>query len=159
MLRLAGPREVMILARENDELRIYAVMPERADPLFTLLDRNAIVVVRMQHQRRRLDVFGVLERRSVPVLVEIVEQESIEVVLVTVGAVARPVIADEVGHAAQRNRRLETIRVSENPVGHEAAVAAAGDAQAIAIDPRILLQRGVDAGHHVLIIHSTAAVP
>src|SRR5580700_2374115 len=45
-----------------------------------------------------------------------------------------------------------------NPIGHEAAVASAGHAHAIAIDPWILLQRGVDAGHDVLIVHRAPIV-
>src|SRR5579864_9688718 len=114
-------------------------MPERAEPLLALLDGNAVVVVGMQNQGRRLDVLGVLERRSVPVLVEIVEQESVEVVLVAVGAIARSIVADEVRNAAKSDSGLKAIRVPENPVGHEAAVAAAGDAEPVLIDPRILL--------------------
>src|SRR5579859_1947038 len=158
MLRLTGARQVVILTREDHELGIHAVMPERAKPLLALFDRHAVIVVGMQNQRRRLDVPGVLERRSAPVLVEIVEQKTIEVVLVAVSAIPSPVIADEIGNAAQRDRGLESIGVPENPVGHEAAVTSAGDAEPVLIDPLILLQRRVDAGHDILIVHAAPVV-
>src|ERR1700730_2076590 len=98
MLWLARASQDVILARKNNELRIYTIMPEPAEPLLSVFNRNAVVVIGIQNQRWCLDVLGVLERRSVPVLVEIIEQESVEVVLVAVGAVARSVVADEVGN-------------------------------------------------------------
>src|SRR5471030_2861890 len=93
MLRLPRSRQVVILARKNHHLSIHAVVLQRAEPLLALLQRHAIIVVRMQNQRRRLDVLGVLQRRRVPVLVELVKQESLEVFLVPVGAVALAVVA------------------------------------------------------------------
>src|ERR1700739_3325023 len=100
MLRLSGPRKVVIFAGEDHEFRIHAIMPQRAEPLLALLDRNAVVVVGMQNQRRRLDVLGVFERRRVPILIEIVKQETVEVVLMPISAVARSVVTDEIGNAA-----------------------------------------------------------
>src|SRR5205085_4003788 len=51
--------------------------------------------------------------------------------------------------------RFEAIRVADDPVGHEAAVAAAGDAQPVAVYPRILRQNHVDAAHDVCVIFAT----
>src|SRR5260370_35851710 len=101
MLRLAGTRQVVILAGKNDELGVHGVVAQRAEPLLALLDRHTVIIVGMQNQRRSLDIPSILERRSAPVLIEIVKQETIEVVLVAVSAIARPVVADEIGNAAQ----------------------------------------------------------
>src|SRR5215472_165212 len=98
-------------------------MLERAEPLLTLLDGNAKIVVGMKNQSWRFDVAGVLQRRGVPVLIEVVEEEALKVRLVAVGAVARAVVADEIGYGAESNRGLEAIRVADNPVGHVATVA------------------------------------
>ena len=67
----------------------------------------------MQNQRRRFHVLRVLQRRGVPVLIEIVEQEAFEVVLMAVGAVARAVVTDEVRDAAQRDGGLEASGVAD----------------------------------------------
>src|SRR5471030_256154 len=158
MLRLPRSRQVVILARKNHHLSIHAVVLQRAEPLLALLQRHAIIVVRMQNQRRRLDVLGVLQRRRVPVLVELVKQESLEVFLVPVGAVARAVVADEIGDAAQRHRGLESRGVAQNPVGHIAAVTSAGHAQPLGVHPRILFERRIHARHHVLIVHAAPIV-
>ena len=74
VLRLAGARQVVILAREDHDFGGHAVMLQRAEPLLALLDRHAKIVVGVQDQRRRLDILRVLQRRGVPVLVEVVEE-------------------------------------------------------------------------------------
>src|ERR1700683_4635240 len=143
MLGLAGAGEVVILAWKDDELSCNAVMLQGAEPLLTLLDRHAKVVVGMENQGGSFDVARIFQRRCVPVLIEIVEQKSLEVVLVPVCAIARTVVADKIRNAAQRDSGLEAVRVSQNPIGHVAAVAAAGDSQAVPVDPRILLQHRI----------------
>src|SRR5580704_767865 len=112
----------------------------------------------MENQSWSFYVGGVLERRRAPILIEIVEQKPMEVFLVAVGAVACSVIADEIGDTTKRDRGFEAIGVPHDPVGHVAAVAAAGHAQPVPIDPRILLQHRVHAGHYVLVIHATPIV-
>ena len=136
VLRLAGAREVVVLAREEHDLARHAEVLQRAEPLLALLDRHAEVVVGVQDQRRRLDVLHVLQRRRVPVEIVLLEDVAAEVVRVAVGAVARAVVADEVRDAAQRDRRLEARGVADDPVRHVAAVAAAGHAEAVRVDPR-----------------------
>src|SRR5947208_2257623 len=69
-----------------------------------------------------------------------------------IGTVAGAVVGDEVGKAAERNGGLEAVGVADDPVCRVAAVAAAGDAHAVFIDPRIFLKSGIDAVHHVGII-------
>src|SRR5436305_5437240 len=61
VLRLARAREVVVLAREDDEFGRDAEVLERAEPLLALLQGHAVVVVRVQYEDRRLDVPGVLE--------------------------------------------------------------------------------------------------
>src|SRR5262245_51633841 len=73
-------------------------------------------------------------------------------------AIARAVVTDEVGHAAQRHSSFEARGVTENPVGHVPAITATRDAQTIGIDPGILRKRRIHARHHVLIVHASPVV-
>ena len=96
MFGLAGACQVVVLTREDDELGGYAVVLQGAKPLLALFQRHAIVVIGMKNQSGSFDVARIFQRRCVPVLIEIVEQKSFEIVFVAVGAIARTVIADEV---------------------------------------------------------------
>src|SRR5262245_12080903 len=66
--------------------------------------------------------------------------------------VARAVVADEVRDAAQRDGGLELVRMAHDPVGHEPTIAAAGDPEPRAIDPRVLCDHGRYAVHDVDIV-------
>src|ERR1041384_1340090 len=101
-------------------------MLQGAEPLLALFERHAKIIIRMQYQRRRLDVLRILERRAIPVGLELVKHIAAEVAAMSESAVARAFVADEVDDAAQRHRRFEAIGVADDPVGHEAAIAAAG---------------------------------
>src|SRR5215207_4910816 len=129
MFGLARAREVVVLAREDDELGGGAEVLERAEPLLALLQRDAEVVLGMENQNRRLDVRGVLQGRALPVEVELLDEVAAEVVLVSVCTVARALVADEVDDAAERHGRLEDVGVADDPVGEVAAVAAARHTQ------------------------------
>src|SRR5580698_2120125 len=48
--------------------------------------------------------------------------------------------------------------MAHNPIRHEAAIAAAGDAHPLRIDPGILLNRRVYPRHDVLVIHATPVI-
>src|SRR6266481_7618027 len=82
-----------------------------------------------------------------------------------VGAIAGAVVGNEIGNTAQSDRGFEAIGVTHDPVGHKAAITAAGHAHSIVIDPGVLLQRDVQAIHDVLVIfaapfaHDTAFEP
>src|ERR1051325_963372 len=60
---LAGSRQVVVLAREDDQFTRNAEVLESAEPLLSLLERHAVVVLRVQDERRRPHVFDILERR------------------------------------------------------------------------------------------------
>lgn len=154
MLRLDGASEVVILSRKENYLGRHAEMLERAKPLLALLDRHAKVVVRMQNQSRRLHVLRVLERRTVPEQFKLLKDVAAEITLVPISSIARAVVADEVRNAAKRHRGSEHISMADDPIGHKSAVASAGHAKPVAIDPRILLQDGFDAAHYVLVNRS-----
>src|SRR5690348_11647452 len=131
VLGLAGARQIVIFTRKENEFRRNAIVLKRAEPLLALLDGNAIIVVGMKNESRRFDVARILERRSVPVLFEVVEEKTLEVIFVAVRAVARPVVADEIGDGTQRDGGLEAIGVTDDPVGHVAAIAASGDTKIV----------------------------
>src|SRR5262245_18769182 len=145
----AGARQVVILSREEDDLAGNAEVLQRAEPLFTLFDRNAKILIRMEDQRGSLHIFDVLQRRLVPVGFEFLEDIAAEIFGVTVGAVTCAVVADKVGDAAQGYGRFEPRGVADDPVRHESAIAAAGDAEPVLIDPRIFCKHRVDAIHDV----------
>src|SRR6267154_5081516 len=67
MFGLAGASKVMVFSRKENNLGRDAEMFQGAEPLLALFDRHAIVIVRMQDQRRRLHVLRVLQRRAVPI--------------------------------------------------------------------------------------------
>src|SRR3954470_18448198 len=126
---LTGAGQVVVLPWKEHDLARHAEVLERAEPLLALLDRHAEVAVGMKNQGRRPNVFRVRERRVVPVEIVVLEDVAAEIIGVAVGAVPRAVVADEIRDAAQRDGRLEPRRVADDPVGHVAAVAAAGDAE------------------------------
>src|SRR5262249_49398307 len=47
MIRFARPRQIVVLARKEDDLAGHAEVLQRAEPLFALLDRNAEIHIRM----------------------------------------------------------------------------------------------------------------
>src|SRR4051794_1238806 len=96
MPRLPRPRQVVILTREEHDLRRLPEVPQRPEPLLALLDRHAIVVIRMQDEDRRRHVLHVLERRAFPVEIVLLEDVSPEVALMPVRAVTRAIVADEI---------------------------------------------------------------
>src|SRR5215472_14417154 len=62
VLRFAGAGEVVVFAREYDDLRGNAIMLERAEPLLALFEGNAIVVVGMKDQCGGVHAARVLQR-------------------------------------------------------------------------------------------------
>src|SRR5436305_8019763 len=153
VLRLARAREVVVLAREDDELGGHAEVLERAEPLLALFERHAVVVVRVQNEYRRLDAARVLQRRALPVGFKLLEEVAAEVLPVSVCAVARALVADEVGEAAQGDGGLEDCGVADYPVGHEAAVGAARDTETLAVHPRVISKSRIAAVNDVRTVH------
>ena len=158
VLRLACAGQVMVLTRKNHQFCVYTIMPQCPEPLLTLFDRHTEVVIGMQNQRGSLHVLRILQRRCIPVLIEIVEQEPPEILLVPVSAIARAIIADEIRQTPQRDGCLEPVRMSDDPVRHEPAVTAAGNAHPARIDPWILPDGRIHARHHIRVIHHTPVV-
>src|SRR4030095_12861615 len=99
----------------------------------------------MEHECGRFHILRVFERRPIPVQIELLEDVALKIVFVSVRAVTGPIVAYEVRDAAQRDGSLETSGWPEDPIGHEATVAAASDAQPIAIDPWIFRKDGIHA--------------
>src|SRR5690242_4215485 len=115
----------MILPGKENDFGRHSVMLQSAEPLLALLDGDAEVVVGMKNQRGSANVAYVFKRRGIPVLIKVVEEDAFEVVFVAISAVARAVIADEIGNRAQSHSGFESVGVGNDPVGHVAAVAPA----------------------------------
>src|SRR5438874_6347750 len=103
----------------------------------------------MQNQGWRLHVLCVLQRRAVPIQIHLLKNVAAEIGRVAVSAITRAIVGNEIRNTAQRDCGLEAIGVTDNPVSHIAAVAAAGYAHSLLIDPRISFQRHIDSVHDV----------
>ena len=67
VLRFPCPCQVVVLAREDHQFGRHPEMFQRPEPLLALLDRHPLIVFRVEHERRRLHVRGVADRRIFPV--------------------------------------------------------------------------------------------
>ena len=139
-------------ARVADHDRLDADVAQRDVELLRLGDRHVVVVLAVHEHRRRLDLVDVAERRALPQQVHqpLLVRERAELDRQVVVVVRHVVEADQVGDARGRHGRLEAIGLRDQPVGELPAVAAAFDAEPVRVDPRILGERGVDAGQDVL---------
>src|SRR5262249_48207541 len=154
MSGLARSGQIMVFAGKHHDFCGRPKMFERSEPLLSLFERNTEIIVRMQNQSRRFDVFRVFQRRAIPIKIEFLKQVAAEIVLVTISAVARPLIRDEIHDAPERDGRLEPGGMTDDPIGQKAAVTAAGYAHTVDIDPRVAFERLIDAVHYVDIILS-----
>src|SRR5207244_6325325 len=68
---------------------------------------------------------------------------------VAIRAVASAVVADEIGNAPQRHGRFKSRGMADDPVRHEATVAAPGDAEPVLVDPWITCENRIDAIHDI----------
>src|SRR5437867_810996 len=100
MLWFAGAREIVVLARKENNLGRYAEMFEGSIPLLALLNGHAIVVVRMQNQGRSLHVLRVLQRRAVPIQIHLLKNVAAEIGRVSVSSVARSIVRNKIRNTA-----------------------------------------------------------
>ena len=157
---LAGAAELVVLPVEEAEPGRDASIHESGEHLQPLLQGAAIVLVGMDEQGGGLYVFGILQGGLGP-------EGGRVVVKVSPGLVGGKVAAD-VGDAAEAEpvrygplgrAAAEPVRMADDPVGHEAAVAAAGLADPLGVDGGIGRQDRVTEGHEVLIVHVPVAAP
>src|SRR5262249_27957765 len=130
----------------------HDIMLERAEPLLALLDGDAEIHVGMHDERGCLDVLYVFQWRPIPIGFKSIEYVPAEVFGVAILAVTGSLITDEIREAAQRDSGFEASRVAKYPIGQEAAIATAGHAEAIRINPGILRQYGIHAVHDIHVI-------
>src|SRR5258707_12836203 len=106
---LAGASQVVVLARKENDLCSHAEMFEGPKPLLALFDRHPIVVIRMQNQGGRLHILRELQRRAFPVQIHLLKDVAAEIRAVTIGAIARAAVVDEIRNTAKRDCGLEAI--------------------------------------------------
>ncbi len=119
--------------------------------LFGLGNRHVVIVLAVGEHRRRVHLSRVAERRAVPQPVHDVPRRRVPAVFhgQIVVVVSHVVETDEVGDAGNRHRRLEPVRLRDQPVGQLAAVAHPFHAFPVPVDPRELLFGHVQAVQHV----------
>ena len=125
---------------------------QRAEYLLTLLLVAAQILLAVHHQRRRFGVVQIFDGGLVPVAVQVLP-----------GRLAAPNVLEEEAHVRRRpeadgitdhplgHGRFEAIRMANDPGGHVAAVAAAGDAHAGRIHVG-QCRHVIGPGHHVGVI-------
>ena len=136
-----------------------AQLLERHEPLLGVGHGRAPVLLGVDQQRRRGHVLDIGDGRQAPVQVPLLPWGSAELVLgqpLRVGG-APPTLP--VGDGAARSRCGKTVCGGGQPVGHEAAVAPAGDAQTPRIDGGIRLQGGIHAGEIVVAVDDAPLLP
>src|SRR5215210_1712115 len=129
-----GP--AVAFARVDDELRLAARLDEGVVELERLRERRAEVVLAVEDQRRGLALRRVVERRAFRVLAARIERVGLQVEPAELPDVGREVEADPIGDDRKRHRGREAVGLRDRPAGHEAAVAPAGDRDAVELrDP------------------------
>ena len=81
VLRLAGAGELVIFAVEDAKTRFHAVLADGVEHLDALGERAAVVLVRVQEERRRRDAVGVFKRGLRPYLLKAVPGAAADLVL------------------------------------------------------------------------------
>ena len=141
----------MVLAAEEHKAALDAVRDQRGVHLIALIDGAAVVLERVEEERRRFDLVGVLHGAVPPEFFDIRPDGRAALVFGEVGA--------DVGHAVEarpvRDRALagagaEAVGVADDPVGHKAAVGAAGFEEVICVHLGILLERRVAERHQII---------
>src|SRR5690606_35590067 len=151
---LPAPRQLMGFAGEAQELGLDALPAQGHVPLLALLDQAAVVFLAVDHQGRGAHAAHVGNGRLPQVVLGVFPGRLAGApdAVPPVPAVAGPEEGVAVGDRPHDAGCLEAVRVARDPGGHVAAVGAAGDAQALRVDPGEAGQGGVDPRHQVRIV-------
>src|ERR1051326_1099362 len=157
---MLGVTETGAFARVADQFRFDAALAQRGEHLLGLCDVHVVIVFTVQEHGWRGGILDVRERRPFPKqrVIVVGPWEAVELgvnqILIERGGVE----ADQVADAGRGNRGLEASGLRYDPVGHESAVAAAGNVEMIAIDVGVGGEYVIDAGHQVLVIAAAPVV-
>ena len=114
------------------------------------MNRHVHVGVAAHDERRRRDLVETVERRDLDPQLGVLPRQAelgLPLALVVIGAV----VGEVVELARARDRRLEAVRLRDDVVGEDAAVAPAADAEPIGIGDAHR-DRRVDRRHHVVVV-------
>ena len=154
----SGARELVALAREAHHHRRPLQVLQRAEQLFAAGGRRrAVVLVAEDEHQRRLNLRHVRDRRAPGEVRRILERRLAEPGRLEQREVGGVPEVRPVGDVALADGGLEALRLRDDPVGQQAAAAAAGDAHARLVDVA-LLQDLVDARHQVLVVVARVVV-
>ena len=137
-------------SRVADQFDRHLALHERHEPLLAVGDRRAVVVLGVDDECRRGHLLDVGDRRQPAVAFPFLPRRAEKLVLRQALRVGRAVPAFPVGDRPARDGRRESIGRRRQPVGHEAAVAAARHADPVRVDVGILGQRRVHPAQVVL---------
>src|SRR6266567_987764 len=146
---MATAREAVALALEAHELHLAPNVLQRGEELLGLLDAAAQILLAVNDQQRGLHILHVLDGRHVHILIEAFPGRGIQFVIGEGPAkIAGTKHRSHVAHTAIGHRHLETVIMTNEPVGHKAAIAATGDAHTLLVDVAPL-QQSINALHDI----------
>src|SRR5690625_765906 len=121
-VRPACARQVMVCCRKTDESRLLLPVLQCDEQLLRLLHRTAVVMLAVQYQQRRFNIIHIFDRRMMPHRIDIIEIRLDLPVTEIIADIGYAPEADPVGYAALCHRCLEAVRMTDDPIRHEAAV-------------------------------------
>ena len=154
MLWLAAAGKLVVLAAEEYEPALHTVRDERGIHLVALINGAAVILERVEEERGRFDPVSVLHGAVPPEFFRVRPDGRAALILGEVRAdVGHAVEARPVGDGALAGAGAEAVGVADDPVGHKAAVGAAGFKEIIRIHLGIAFERRVAERHEVVEVH------
>src|SRR5579863_314431 len=121
---MATTGEAVALAFETHEEDFAAQVFEGGEKLFRLLDVAAQILLAVDDEQGRLDIFDVLEGRVLHITIKAIPRCRLKFIIGKSPAeVATAEVRGKVGDGTVSNGDFETVRVTDKPVGHETTVA------------------------------------
>ena len=150
----------MVFSVEQAKPGLHTPVPQGRVHLDPLRHGAAIVLVGVDEEGGGLCVLHIFQRGQSPELFRVVVDVSVTLVPGKVEADVRHAVeAEPVGDGPLGGGAAEPVRVADDPVGHKAAVAAAGLADPGRVDLGVLGQHRVGEVHQVDIIRVPVVAP
>src|SRR6266581_8034268 len=119
-------REAMTLALETNKLDLAPHPLESGKELLSLLNATTQILFAMENEQGGVHVLDVLQGRHVHIAVKMLPGSGVKIILCEIPAnITGTKHGGHIGDTAISDGDVEAIGVADEPVGHEAAVAAA----------------------------------
>src|SRR6266852_5827768 len=153
MLLLMKP---MRLSRINHKLRLHSISLQTAIQFLALPQRINRIRIALQHQRWRLRILQMHERRAIQKSLWLLPRNAVKP-FVPRGMILCAKFRNQVRHPRARNRRLEHVCLRDRPLRHVPAVRPSSNSQLLRVRDAAL-HKILHARHHILEI-AAAPIP